>query len=597
MALDLTTLRRAVGEARLDWQPGETSASDLSPLAARSRLGAVPPGGRAALLLRERTARALVAEARVAGLAGAAPPAHVDWRDRDGGSWVSGVRDQQGCGSCVAFGTVAVLESMVRIAAKEPALAVDLSEAYAFFCLGPDHGAGPCPDGGWWPDDALTAMKHGVTDEANFPYTDDDQPCGRGSDWKSRLTTFSSWTRKTSITGMKKYLAGVGPMVACFDVYEDFYYYVSGVYTYHRSTSGDLLGGHCVQVVGYDDAAGCWLAKNSWGTGWGEDGYFRVAYGSAGFDAEMWGIDGTVSSPLIRRTLEVVAAGAGNVWRTRRSASGSWQKAVERLDTGSAGDPGAVTTVSTVATINRLHVVGLAGGSAWYTRRRTGAGWARWERPTSTRPAAAGSFTAVGCTAVGDTVHVAALGAAGDVWHTSRTPAGAWQKNWKRATPAGAPGPFTALACLTVSGRAAVVGVAGGELWLTSRRSDGTWTTPDRITAAAPAPGPFTAVAAATVGGLVNVVALCAGLPWHLERSPARTWGTWAPVPTDPASPTSFTAIACVDVGTALRVLGLASGKLWYTARAADGTWRAGFAGLSDRLTGEPATLVAVDGA
>ncbi len=599
MAIDLPALRRATGEASLGWQPGETSHSGLSPLAARSRLGAVPPGGRPTLALREQAATAMLAQARTAaGGSAAAPPSHVDWRDVGGASYVSAVRDQAGCGSCVAFGTTAVLESMVRIAAEEPALPVDLSEAYVFFCLGPHHGAGACPEGGWWPDDALAAMASGVSDEANFPYTDADQPCGRGADWASRLTRFRSWTRKTSISAMKRYLASVGPMAACFSVYEDFYYYTGGVYRYHKATSGDLVGGHCVQVIGYDDATSCWLARNSWGTGWGEDGFFRIAYGTAGFDAEMWGIDGTVTSPLIRRTLQVFAVGSGNVWRTRRTPSGGWLTPVERVDTGTPGDPGAFTAVSVAATINRLHVVGLVGGTPWYTRKRTGAGWAKWEKPGSTRPSAAGAFTAVACTAVGDSLHLVGL-AGGGLWHTWRTPTGTWQKTWARATPAGGdPGPFTALACLTSGTRAAVVAVADAQLWLLSRKSDGTWTAPDLITAAGPAPGPITAVAAATVDGLVHVVALCQGRAWHLQRSASREWGTWRELTSvDPGVPATFDAIGCAGVGRDLRVLALSAGRLWYTSRQPDGTWRASFADLGARLTGEPAQLVSVDGA
>jgi hypothetical protein len=39
-------------------------------------------------------------------------------------------------------------------------------------------------------------------------------------------------------------------------------------------------------IVGYDDVEGCWIVKNSWGTGWGEQGWFRIAYGdSSGIDS------------------------------------------------------------------------------------------------------------------------------------------------------------------------------------------------------------------------------------------------------------------------------------------------------------------------
>src|SRR5690349_22296239 len=132
MATDLPALRRAASEARIGWQPGETSHVGMSRLQARSRLGAVPPGGPEALRRREEAARAAVSadQADQAGRQANAAPAKFDWRNVSGASYVSPIADQAGCGSCVAFGATAVLESMVRIAAKEPALRVDLSEAY-----------------------------------------------------------------------------------------------------------------------------------------------------------------------------------------------------------------------------------------------------------------------------------------------------------------------------------------------------------------------------------------------------------------------------------------------------------------------------------
>jgi C1A family cysteine protease len=39
-----------------------------------------------------------------------------------------------------------------------------------------------------------------------------------------------------------------------------------------------VLGGHCVDLVGYDDSQSRFIARNSWGTGWGQDGYFTMPY-------------------------------------------------------------------------------------------------------------------------------------------------------------------------------------------------------------------------------------------------------------------------------------------------------------------------------
>lgn len=51
-------------------------------------------------------------------------------------------------------------------------------------------------------------------------------------------------------------------------------------------------GGHCVLLVGYDDATERWLCRNSWGTGWGLQGYFTMpyAYLTNGLASDFWTI-------------------------------------------------------------------------------------------------------------------------------------------------------------------------------------------------------------------------------------------------------------------------------------------------------------------
>jgi C1A family cysteine protease len=40
----------------------------------------------------------------------------------------------------------------------------------------------------------------------------------------------------------------------------------------------EVLGGHAVLAVGYDDSAECFIVRNSWGSGWGKKGYFTMPY-------------------------------------------------------------------------------------------------------------------------------------------------------------------------------------------------------------------------------------------------------------------------------------------------------------------------------
>lgn len=84
-----------------------------------------------------------------------------------------------------------------------------------------------------------------------------------------------------------------GPFAVGFEVYPDFMQYKSGVY-HHTAVRDDInqigkwdpfqLTNHAVLIVGYgqDESSGekYWTVKNSWGRGWGENGYFRIRRGN-----------------------------------------------------------------------------------------------------------------------------------------------------------------------------------------------------------------------------------------------------------------------------------------------------------------------------
>jgi len=59
-----------------------------------------------------------------------------------------------------------------------------------------------------------------------------------------------------------------------------------------RHVSGPDGGLHCVEVIGYSEAEQCWICKNSWGAGWGEGGFFRIAYGQCAIDSGALGVEG-----------------------------------------------------------------------------------------------------------------------------------------------------------------------------------------------------------------------------------------------------------------------------------------------------------------
>ena len=84
------------------------------------------------------------------------------------------------------------------------------------------------------------------------------------------------------INSIKIAISTFGSVVAGFEVFEDFKDYTEGIYKYQ---TGELLGWHGVSIVGYNDDPGYWICKNSWGTDWGEDGWFKIAYGECKIDS------------------------------------------------------------------------------------------------------------------------------------------------------------------------------------------------------------------------------------------------------------------------------------------------------------------------
>jgi cathepsin B len=202
------------------------------------------------------------------------------------------IRDQLQCGSCWAFSASEVLSDRFCIA-SEGKINVVLSPQDMVSCDIQDSGC----DGGYMERSWLYIRDTGIVTDDCLPYTS-----GDGCSVKCPFTPTSGQCKKgkflkykaeyiyphNSISSAKDSLFKYGPIEAGFDVYEDFMSYSGGIY---KRTSDNLLGAHAVKVVGWGkdtDGTEYWIVANSWNNTWGENGFFRIAFGQCNFENDFY---------------------------------------------------------------------------------------------------------------------------------------------------------------------------------------------------------------------------------------------------------------------------------------------------------------------
>lgn len=133
-------------------------------------------------------------------------------------------------------------------------------------------------------DGIKSVAQLGVCDEIVWPYVVNkfaNKP--KPAAYKLALGSIATVYRRLlpTLADMRGCLAEGSPFVIGFSVYESFEgadVAKSGVVNLPKSGE-KLLGGHAVLVVGYDDQAQRFIVRNSWGSGWGLEGYFTMPYG------------------------------------------------------------------------------------------------------------------------------------------------------------------------------------------------------------------------------------------------------------------------------------------------------------------------------
>lgn len=218
-------------------------------------------------------------------------PSSFDWRNIDGVDYTTPAKEQFG-NSCEAYSLVAALETMIQYKLRYP-FGCDLSEAHLYY----DSGGG---EWGTYIEDAADYLKkYGVPDESFFPtptkYNPHLQYNVTYEQWEHRAVKIKDWeyTNET-IEDIKRHLIYDSPVITYIHLYRDLLRYgrranrnsrfLKNNPIYYHNNWGLNYGPHYVTIVGYNDNPGYWICKNSYGSDWGDNGFFNIGYGECGIE-------------------------------------------------------------------------------------------------------------------------------------------------------------------------------------------------------------------------------------------------------------------------------------------------------------------------
>lgn len=205
---------------------------------------------------------------------------------------VTDSKQQGSCGSCWAFAAISSIESSHLLVNRKE---VDLSEQQILNCIrikdNPEWGG--CQGGN-------TYLAFKFLKDAGFELNQEYQQAYQAAqndcfvqkgenikivNWGWVDTFYSDGSNKPpSIEKVKEALVKHGALGASIFVSED-KPYLAGWFDEkldHKRTN------HAISVVGWDDAKGAWLIKNSWGENWGDQGFGWVKYGHQNINKFVW---------------------------------------------------------------------------------------------------------------------------------------------------------------------------------------------------------------------------------------------------------------------------------------------------------------------